>query len=58
MALAARPVPSEAKGWTARAMVAGGTGGDFRDQDRIHEWAEGIAASLSEAGTAARSEPG
>lgn len=48
----------QAKGWIARRMVAGGKGGDFRDQERIHEWAEGIAASLSEAGAASPAEPG
>ncbi len=36
----------DAKGFIARKMVEGGTGGDFRNFDRIREWATEVAAEL------------
>lgn len=36
----------EAKGFIARSIVRNGRGGDFRNQERIKEWARKIAAEL------------
>lgn len=38
-----------ARGAIARRMVANGTSGDFRNQERIREWAASIAAALAHA---------
>ncbi|MFF7451563.1 MULTISPECIES: flavodoxin domain-containing protein [unclassified Streptomyces] len=35
-----------AKGWVARMILRNGKGGDFRDFDRIEEWARRIADEL------------
>jgi len=35
-----------AKGFIARAMVRNGRGGDYRDMDRVGQWAREIAASV------------
>ncbi|WP_327714300.1 flavodoxin [Streptomyces sp. NBC_00490] len=35
-----------AKGWVARMIVRNGKGGDFRDFDRIEQWARQIADEL------------
>lgn len=36
----------QAQGFIAKAMVRNGHGGDFRNADRIAQWAHGIASSL------------
>jgi menaquinone-dependent protoporphyrinogen oxidase len=38
-----------AEGFIARAMVRGGHGGDFRNDERIRDWSRGIAAELDSA---------
>jgi len=35
-----------AKGWVARMILSNGKGGDFRDFDRIEQWARQIADEL------------
>lgn len=37
---------ADATGWIAQSMVKGGSGGDFRNLERIRNWARGVGAEI------------
>ena len=46
MTFGGRIEPATAKGFIAKKMAKGPNAGDFRDDGRIRQWADGIAEEL------------
>jgi menaquinone-dependent protoporphyrinogen oxidase len=47
MTFGGRIEPATAKGFIAKKMAKGPHAGDFRDDERIRHWADGIADQLN-----------